>query len=350
MAQYSFLAKFFHHLILNYDFVSEFLFDIEVMSFGRNLSNYHDANHVFICGLARSGTTILMRALYETNEFCSLTYRDMPLVLSPNLWAKISKCVSQDMIAEQRAHGDGILVDFDSPEALDEIFWRVHCSNEYIGKNMLRSMNVNQEAINKFRQYIALVLKRYEAERYLSKNNNNVLRFGVIQEAFPLAKILIPFRDPIQQAISLMRQHEHFLSVQKKDTFALKYMQWLAHYEFGSDHRPFVWGEEVGGGISSDKPNYWLAQWVGVYGYIIGQTELMESNGFPICYELLCTQTDAVWSGISEIVGLKEGAVIPVDIEFRSTTEHSYLDQNLVETATSIYAALKDISQRRILR
>ena len=46
--------------------------------------------HIFICGLPRSGTTILMRSLYETKKFASLTYRDMPLLLSPNLWNKIS--------------------------------------------------------------------------------------------------------------------------------------------------------------------------------------------------------------------------------------------------------------------
>ena len=37
--------------------------------------------HVFITGLARSGTTILLNALYKSNIFASLTYSDMPFVL-----------------------------------------------------------------------------------------------------------------------------------------------------------------------------------------------------------------------------------------------------------------------------
>ena len=41
--------------------------------------------------MARSGTTILLNAIYETNEFASLTYQDMPFILSPNIWSKLNK-------------------------------------------------------------------------------------------------------------------------------------------------------------------------------------------------------------------------------------------------------------------
>ena len=46
--------------------------------------------HVFVTGMARSGTTILLQALHDTGKFASLTYADMPIVLSPNLWSKFN--------------------------------------------------------------------------------------------------------------------------------------------------------------------------------------------------------------------------------------------------------------------
>ena len=85
-------------------------------------SNYHHDNHVFISGLARSGTTIVMRRFYETNYFRSLTYRDMPFVLMPKIWRKVIGPFQQQGISRERAHGDGIKVTVDSPEAFEEVF------------------------------------------------------------------------------------------------------------------------------------------------------------------------------------------------------------------------------------
>ena len=63
-------------------------FDLEKIFFLR--ADYKtDKNHVFVSGMARSGTTILLNAIYETDEFAALTYQDMPFILSPNIWSKL---------------------------------------------------------------------------------------------------------------------------------------------------------------------------------------------------------------------------------------------------------------------
>ena len=89
-------------------------------------------NHVFISGLARSGTTILLKYLYETGAFKSLTYSDMPFVLMPNTWKKISRKKTKSS-KHERAHNDSIKIGPDSPEAFEEVFWRV-----FFGKNYIR--------------------------------------------------------------------------------------------------------------------------------------------------------------------------------------------------------------------
>ena len=120
---YSFLSKLLHHLALGNKYIPEFLHDIELMAFKKKIEINDLKPHIFVCGLPRSGTTILMKTLYETNEFASLTYRDMPFVVLPNIWSKISNKIKANKLKE-RIHEDNISINIDSPEALEEVFWK----------------------------------------------------------------------------------------------------------------------------------------------------------------------------------------------------------------------------------
>ena len=68
-----------------------------------------------------------MNRLYEHGDFCSPTYRDMPFILAPGIWQKICKISHRDSELQERAHGDGVEIGFDSPEAFEEIFWPFDC-------------------------------------------------------------------------------------------------------------------------------------------------------------------------------------------------------------------------------
>ena len=87
MNNYSWLQQKLHHIALSSNFMREAAFDIE-STFFYLLKGQVD-KHVFVAGLARSGTTILLNAIHESNVFASLSYKDMPFVLAPNLWSKI---------------------------------------------------------------------------------------------------------------------------------------------------------------------------------------------------------------------------------------------------------------------
>ncbi|NMW21431.1 MAG: hypothetical protein HKK67_07330 [Chlorobiaceae bacterium] len=73
-----------------------------------------------------------------------------------------------------------------------------------------------------------------------TSNNNNILRLGSFRQAFPDALIIVPFREPVQQAISLLQQHTQFWAMHERDSFSRYYMEWLGHHEFGRTHRPFL--------------------------------------------------------------------------------------------------------------
>ena len=79
-------------------------FDLEKKLFLSNKITISN-QHVFLSGMARSGTTILLNNIYRTEEFASLTYRDMPFILSPNICMKLYKS-GIDLDEQERAHKD----------------------------------------------------------------------------------------------------------------------------------------------------------------------------------------------------------------------------------------------------
>ena len=49
----------------------------------------------------------------------------MPFVLIPLLWSKLSGFVQSKQTKQERSHGDGIFIEHNSPEALEEVFWQI---------------------------------------------------------------------------------------------------------------------------------------------------------------------------------------------------------------------------------
>ena len=129
---------------------------------------------------------------------------------------------------------------FDSPEALEEVFWRIYCDTDYILSDRLTVHEIPDNILKKIHRYQDLICYRHGKDRYLSKNNNHILRLSNIAERSQDTVFLVLFRDPLSQAESLMRQHKKFTN---SDQFTKKYMTWLAHYEFGSTHRPFYFSK-----------------------------------------------------------------------------------------------------------
>lgn len=300
MSGYSKIDRLLHHIALDNPILSELLFDIEKNFFKSTINNNNKS--VYVTGLARAGTTALMRALHATEQFASLTYDDMPFVLSPNLWAKISGFNAKPAIQQERAHGDGIQVGFDSPEALEEVFWRLHCGTSYIGADALRPHSIDAETVKQLSIYQDLVCKKYGRPRYLAKNNNHILRIASLAPQTKENTYLVVFRHPITQAESLLTQHRKF---KNPDVFTKKYMTWLAHHEFGATHRPFLFTEAVQPSGSPDQIDYWLQRWIDAYAYLLPLLEQKESNMIPISYERLCSEPD-YWPEICQKLDLQQ--------------------------------------------
>ncbi len=297
---YSLLDRFVHRIALGTPYVRRLSFDLDGMLTKIDAASAHAAQPVYVTGLARSGTTMLLNALHRSARFASLTYRDMPFVLAPNLAQRLMRVSRREGAAKQRAHGDRLEVDFDSPEAFEEVFWLTFCGGDYIERDRLLPHTVQATVLDDYCTYVArIVASRGGGERYLAKNNNNVLRIEALKQAFPRSVVLVPFREPAAHVASLRRQHERFLQWHAEDRFARTYMGWLGHHEFGADFRPFA---VPGAAPPRDPealraPDYWLDYWAKVYRYILdrhGQTVSL------IDFDQLCREPDEVLSRVSE--------------------------------------------------
>ncbi|MBI5218333.1 MAG: sulfotransferase [Bacteroidia bacterium] len=306
---YNFLMRLFHRTALGSKTISEISFDIEKSIFLRkHINRITDGNHLFVSGLSRSGTTALIRCLYETKRFASLTYADMPFVLAPNLWRKLRSGQTNTEYKE-RAHKDGIFINSESPEAFDEVFWKVFLNDNYIREDRLLINDISSEIIGWFGNYIDLILiKNYQGNklRYLSKNNNNILRLSPILKNFPNSRVIIPFRNPLQHALSLLNQHHNFCNIHKKNRFALNYMNWIGHHEFGLNHKPFFLDNDVIFGqmlkYDTEDINYWLLNWLNYYTYVLNhyaETCIMFSH------ERFCEEPDIAMNRLLHQIDLQ---------------------------------------------
>lgn len=355
------LERWFHWLALEPLAVRRLAFDLECAFALPEMRVDPDASPagtagpadgaVYVCGLARSGTTVLLRALHECDALHSLTYRDMPFVLAPNLWRRVAGHATADVAPEERAHGDGIVVDVDSPEAFEEVFWRTF-TRRTSDTRCFGTEPPSAEALVAFARYRAVVANPRAGRaaagarrRYLSKNNNNLLRLDALG-ADPTATLLVAYRHPVDTARSLFRQHERFLALQTEDRFTYDYMRWLSHHEFGLGHLPFCFAvAAMDRSLTPDDPNYWLDYWNAVHAHALaGQQPRRHLVDHDTLRERPAEVLHAIFSILGEradidrlAAGIKPAASVDRDPrEFRP---------DLLERSAAIHRALRESAQ-----
>ncbi len=281
---YSKLDRSLHWIALQPRLVRQVSFDLERLYALPHPSIVNakqlSQNAVYVCGLARSGTTMLLRVLDQIDVFKTLSYRDMPFVLAPNLWRLLTGYSSKKMARIERAHQDGILVDYDSPEAFEEVFWQTFSPNTS-GDPGYDTARPTQDVLQSFADYRVLIanpkslneVANQQPYRYLSKNNNNLLRLESLA-GDKTAIVLLVYRNPVDTARSLHRLHQSFCATYQNDRFANAYMGWLGHHEFGPGHRPFAFARlEMDPSLTPEDPNYWLDYWCVVYKHVLRHSD-----------------------------------------------------------------------------
>lgn len=265
---------------------------------------------VFVTSLPRAGTTIVLEVLSRLPCMATHTYRDMPFVMAPVLWERISSRFRRRSEPRERAHGDGLAVNEDSPEAFEEVLWQRQHPHKYKSGSIALwgagdvVPEFRELFIKHMRKIICLRETGSACGRYISKNNANVARIGLLQQLFPDADILVPFRQPIEHAVSLWHQHLNFTDQHSNNRFIMDYMAYIGHYEFGALHKPvdFPGIEELLVGLSPEMLDYWLAYWIAGFRHLLEQDQL----NF-IEYESLCTRPVENLTSLCEALNIGAG-------------------------------------------
>ena len=235
---------------------------------------------IYVTGLARSGSTILLECLAAHEQTAAHCYRDYPLVCTPLWWNRLvdrSGPVGAEPV--ERFHQDGIYITPDSPEAMEEILWMMFFPDCHLSS---RSNVIGPEtdcpAFEKFYpDHVRKILFLRRGSRYLAKANYHVTRLEYLQRIFPDARFVIPVRDPIHHVASLSRQHRLFCAEEDKDRRVLNYMRVAGHFEFGLDRRPINTGcsktvDRIRKSWKEGKEALGLAlTWQSVYRYVIAR-------------------------------------------------------------------------------
>jgi hypothetical protein len=232
---------------------------------------------IYIAGLARSGSTILLELLARHPQLCSHRYRDFPPLFTPWSWNWfVDHAGAREEAPAERAHGDGIAVTQESPEAFEEVLWMAFFPQLHDpAQSAVLTAQTSNPAFERFYQdHIRKLLLLRGGSRYLSKANYNVTRLPYLLKLFPDARFVVPVRDPAWHIASLMRQHARFRSEHERDLRLMRHMSRAGHFEFGLERRPVNTGDTSlldavrGYWAQGEEVLGWCLYWQAIYGHL----------------------------------------------------------------------------------
>jgi len=214
--------------------------DCETRFARRRLAGIALERPLFLTGLARSGTTILLEELARLPGVATHRYRDFPFLMTPLCWNWFLDRFQTASSPVERPHKDRIQITPTSPDAFEEPIWR-HFFPQWGDSRCDQSLGGDTrhpEFEQFFREHLQKILWLRGGQRYLSKGNYNFTRIEYLARLFPDARFLIPVRDPVEHVESLVRQHRQFCEYAQADPRVADYLSIAGHFEFGPQRQP----------------------------------------------------------------------------------------------------------------
>ena len=195
---------------------------------------------MFICGMARSGTTFLTHLLDSSNYFGTFKYKYLPFYKTPIFWNYITNLFYLSKKKRQRLHGDNLKVNINSPDSFEELIWK-NFLEDYDLKGYWQKVEYDEfsDLSKNLDLFIKKIIHINKVDRYLSKNNNNIFRIKYLLKKFPDSKIVVVIRNPVDLAFSSTKVHLKFLKYHKTIKNFSEELSELGHYEFGFQRKMF---------------------------------------------------------------------------------------------------------------
>jgi hypothetical protein len=290
--------------------------DAETDLLGERLAQVELDRPVFIAGLARSGSTLLLNLFSSLPNVGTHRYRDFPFVFVPYAWNQFQDRVAHAEAPVERPHRDRIKITKDSADAFEEPLWMhffpfVHDAE---ASHELKAANDDVRFDRFYREHLRKILLVRDKRRYVSKGNYNVARLEYLGNLFPDARFVIPIRHPVQHVDSLVGQHRLFSKYSAEDARVPHYMRAAGHYEFGPQRVPVNLDDSSRRRIAAawsqgaDALGY-AVMWRSIYSHV-GRLRRRTSLGermIVLRYEDLCNDPRTVLRELFEFCELTEG-------------------------------------------
>jgi hypothetical protein len=349
---YSRLDRTLHRLAFAGTDQQKALADLEDRMFRARLEATAADRPVFVTSLPRAGTTLLLESLDSLDEFATHTYRHMPFVMVPMLWESISRGFRKADAPRERAHGDGMLVTYDSPEAFEEILWHAFWPTKYRDGRIApwTEADADAEFESFFRQHLRKIVALGTAAggRYVSKNNVNVARLPYLLKLFGDVRIVVPFREPRDHVRSMARQHANFSALHAEDDFARLYMEKIGHRDFGAALAPIDfggWTATVAEPASDER--FWWRYWIAAFRHLLA---FDDPRLVFVDYDRCCTAPAEQLTGLAERLGLAAPERLVATAErYRPAVRHDAVpppDDTLAHEAYALHRALEERANR----
>ncbi|MDR3389556.1 MAG: sulfotransferase [Rudaea sp.] len=275
--------------------------DLETRVLGRQIASLRIERPVFVCGLARAGSTLLLESLVAAPGFTSLRYSDYPLLWTPYWWNWLrSRLPLPAQMPTERAHRDRLTVTAESPEAFEEVIWMHFFPGRHDPLiDQVLDENCENTAFTSF--YTASIRKLLAVrgkQRYVAKGNYNLTRIGYLRHLFPDARFVIAVREPLAHVASLVKQDRLFSALAKADPAVSTHLACSGHFEFGPHKRAGNTGDSAQASAiqacfdAGRSAEAYARQWATSYGWLIrslaGDPELAVACHL-VSYERLCS-------------------------------------------------------------
>ena len=100
---YSALDRLLHRIAFSTPSAQIIAADIENKVLGSVFASTQAARPIFIASLPRAGTTLFLEVLSQFPSLASQSYRDMPFVMAPLLWSRVSRAFRKRAELNERA-------------------------------------------------------------------------------------------------------------------------------------------------------------------------------------------------------------------------------------------------------
>lgn len=283
---------------------------------------------IFIAGVPRSGTTVITEMLARHPDVTSHRYSDFPNVYTPYWRNWLADRIGRDTSTpSERAHRDRLKVNRESPEAVEEVIWCRFFENLHDpGRNQVLDESTEHADFERFyRDHVCKLLAVRGARRYLAKGNYNATRLGYLLKLFPDARIVVPWREPVAQVASLVKQDCLFTRLSGEDPRVGRQLARSGHFEFGPGKRAVHIGHpDQARAIESDwregrLASGWARYWAAVYEYVLDLLDrgaVPAESIWPVSYEALCANPASAIDGLLAHCDLPAAPFDPVRAEY----------------------------------